>query len=243
MNALSIRKIVRIDEEKCDGCGVCVPGCAEGAIEIVDGKARLVADNLCDGLGNCLGTCPRGAITIEEQPVRPFDENAVEARRARQAPDETPPGHCPPRQCPGAAVRSFQHGEAPRGDATAERPSQLRHWPVQLALVPERGDIWEHADVLLAADCVAYSLGDFHDRLLAGRTLAVACPKLDDAAAYVDKLATVFAANDIRSITVARMTVPCCAGLEHIVREALARAGKTIPVETVIVDPSGVVLE
>ena len=242
------RSIVHIDEDKCDGCGLCVPACAEGAIRIVDGKARLVADNLCDGLGACLGACPKGAITIEERPAEPFDERAVQADAADAAEPEKAPDDPLPCGCPGTAMRQLLAGGAEDAAAPA-RPgraggrSRLGHWPVQLALLPETGDVWAGADVLLSADCVAFALPDFHERLLAGRTLAVACPKLDDAPARTDKLARVFAGNDIRSVTVARMEVPCCGGLERMVTAALAAAAADVPVSVVTVSAEGEILD
>jgi len=224
MTPTHMRKIVKIDEDKCTGCGLCVPSCAEGAIQIVDGKAHLVADNLCDGLGNCLGECPEGAITIEQRPAEAFDVKAVRAHKAG-------PKAPMPRGCPSTMARTLSAGAAaatPQAPTATEplRPSRLGHWPVQLALVPVAGEMWRDADVLIAADCVAYALGDFHERLLAGRSLAVACPKLDDVDPYIEKLTRVFAGNDIRSVTVAHMEVPCCGGLVSLVREALARAGR-----------------
>lgn len=223
--AQQTRKIVTIDEDKCNGCGACVPRCAEGAIRIIDGKARLVAENLCDGIGNCLGTCPMDAITIEERPAEEFDEAAVEAHLfgERKSLEELPRPAVG--GCPGKALRQLG-GNAADGDPTVGGPSRLGQWPVQLTLLPEQGPIWEGADVLLAADCVAYAMGNFHDELLAGRTLAIACPKLDNAQAYIDKLARIFAANRIHSLTIARMEVPCCAGLTRIVAAALAEAGR-----------------
>ncbi len=247
------RKIVRIDPDKCNGCGLCVPKCAEGAIRIIDGKARLVAENLCDGLGNCLGTCPRGAITIEERPAEAFDDTAVEASRSHARAPEAAPGAASAcaggtgplasRGCPGAMLRKLKQmadrGAPAAGPAAAPAGSRLGQWPVQLALLPPAGDIWQDADVLIAADCVAYAMGDFHDRLLAGRTLAVACPKLDDVQPYVEKLAAVFAAGGVRSVTVARMEVPCCGGLERLVREALAKADSAIPLDVIVVGIDG----
>jgi len=246
LETAQIRKIVRIDPDKCDGCGLCVPSCAEGAIRIVDGKARLAADNLCDGLGNCLGTCPRGAITIEERPAEEFSEQAVEAHKQKTAPK--PPLPC---GCPGTLARLLKaRGPAqacaqPGSDraeavsAAGGRPSRLGNFPVQLALVPPSGPTWQGADVLLAADCVAFALPDFYDRLLIGRTLAVACPKLDDVGPYVEKLANIFANNDIRSLTVARMEVPCCGGLVRAAQAALERCGRDIPLRVVTVHLDG----
>ena len=252
------RRIVKIDEEKCDGCGACVPSCAEGAVQVIDGKARLVAENLCDGLGNCLGTCPKGAITIEERPAEAFDKAAVEAHKhspggTAATPRPSSPAPCgeQPGVCPGAMARTFDDADersahtTPPGAATTAGPrkSRLRHWPVQLTLLPPQGPMWDGADVLLAADCAAFAMPDFHERLLAGKTLAVACPKLDDAEAYVEKMATVFSQNAVRSVTVARMEVPCCGGLEQIVGKAMERAGKRIPVTTVVLGARGEVLE
>jgi len=245
---LTTREIVHIDEDKCDGCGQCVPSCAEGAIEIIDGKARLIADNLCDGLGNCLGVCPKDAIRVGERPAEEFDLSAVESRRAAGAPkaEAGPPAGAG--GCPGMRLQTFASSKPAAaspgvGTAAGQGQSRLRHWPVQLTLLPEQGEIWAGEDVLLAADCAAYALGDFHDRLLAGRTLAVACPKLDDALSYVSKLARIFAGNDVRTITIARMEVPCCGGLERIVAAALKQSGKDIDVTIVTISTSGEVLE
>ena len=254
VTAIQTRKIVRIDEDKCDGCGLCVPNCAEGAIQIVDGKARLVAENLCDGLGNCLGTCPNDAITIEERPADEFDEQAVaehlakrprqtdrdrhaEVEPAPQAADKLPCG------CPGTMARKLKpqcDSSQPGTRNSISRPSRLGHWPVQLALLPAGGEVWQDADVLIAADCVGFAMPDFHERLLAGKTLAVACPKLDDVEPYIEKLASIFANNGIRSLTVARMEVPCCGGIVTAVREALKRSGRSdIPLREVRVGMDG----
>jgi len=238
----TMRKIVTIDEDKCDGCGLCVPDCAEGAIQVIDGKARLVGENLCDGLGNCLGACPTGAITIEEREADAFDEGAVEARRRDSAATEVQADTPAPRGCPGAALRQFAAAstDASAADEPAGRPSKLAHWPVQLALLPRGGKIWQDADVLIAADCVAFAMPDFHERLLAGKMVAVACPKLDDVGPYVDKLAGVFAHSTLKSITVAHMKVPCCTGIVTVVREALRLAGRDdIPVTDITVGVDG----
>ena len=242
MAAIATRKIVKIDEDRCNGCGLCVPKCAEGAIQIIDGKARLMADNLCDGLGNCLGTCPEDAITIEERPADAFDEEAVARHLQQEAPGASHPAagcpgaalrtlsegaaSAPPGGCPGTMARKLDAPDAPGPAAVTDRPSRLRHWPVQLALLPVRGEIWQDADVLIAADCVPAVMPDFHDQLLAGKTLAVGCPKLDDIQPYVEKLTRVFAANNIRSVTVAHMEVPCCSGIVHAVQTALEQAGR-----------------
>lgn len=250
-----IRKIVKIDGEKCNGCGECVPSCAEGAIRIINGKARLMADNLCDGLGACLGHCPMGAITVEERPAEDFDHHAVE-KHLKSSPAAKPmvPGPAPALApvahaggCPGSRMRVFEPAACPSVGGKAEgtkgktaSPSRLRQWPVQLTLLPMQGPIWTDADVLLAADCVPFAYPDFHESLLAGRTLAIACPKLDNCQPYIEKLATIFANNSIRSVTVARMEVPCCSGLTRVARMALEASGRTdIEVKEVVLPIRG----
>lgn len=233
------RKIVRIDEDLCNGCGLCVPSCAEGAIKIINGKAKLIADNLCDGLGNCLGECPMDAISIEERPAEAFDEEAVEKRLAAESDKPAAP---PAGGCPGSMMRMMQpKPAAPRADAPAgARNSQLGQWPVQLTLVPTTGPMWQEADVLIAADCVPFAMPDFHETLLAGKSLAIACPKLDNAGPYVEKLTQIFANNTIQSVTIAHMQVPCCSGIVRAVQEALARSGRDdIHVEDVTVAIDG----
>jgi Pyruvate/2-oxoacid:ferredoxin oxidoreductase delta subunit len=242
MNGKVNRKIVKIDEDKCDGCGLCVPDCAEGAIQVIDGKAKLLADNLCDGLGNCLGVCPHDAITIEERPADEFDEAAVEATlqvAAAPEPAEAPCG------CPGAMARTLspQAAESAPAAPTAEQKSQLSHWPVQLTLVPPSGAMWSDADVLIAADCVAFAMPDFHERLLSGRAVVIACPKLDDVSPYIDKLTRIFADNPIKSVTVAHMEVPCCTGIVMVAKAAMDNSGRTdIPFSDITVGIDGTVL-
>ncbi len=246
-----VREIVIIDEDKCDGCGLCVPSCAEGAIQIIDGKARLVGENLCDGLGNCLGECPKDAITIETRQAEGFDEDAVKAHLAGLKPAAPAPiaDGCSSGGCPGSMLRDLSSGApaaattqqaAPKAAAVNENP--LSHWPIQLTLLPEQGKIWQDADVVLAADCAAFAMTGFGD-LLAGRTLAIACPKLDDPQSYVTKLASIFASNNINSITIVRMEVPCCGGLEVIVQRALENAGKDISVKAMIIGVNGQILD
>jgi ferredoxin len=235
------RKIVRIDESKCDGCGECVPSCAEGAIEIVEGKAKLVSDRLCDGLGACLGHCPLGAITVEERDSDPFEEAAVLAHRSREAEH---PGH--PSGCPSARLMQFAApGRLPltKADDAPSAAGALRHWPVQLHLVPPTAPFFRGADLLICAPCVPVAMPDFHARLLQGRSVALACPKLDDQTGYLEKLALIFARAEPRSVTVARMSVPCCGGLLRLVRQARDVAGSDLPITDVVVGHDGVVAE
>lgn len=237
MSSKKTRKIVKIDESKCDGCGQCVPSCAEGAIKIENGKAKLAADNLCDGLGNCLGTCPKDAITIEERPADEFDEQAVKA--AQKAEDHSCHSPTISGGCPGSAVRSFAQNDAPAASSPRPGLSRLKQWPIQLHLLPTGGKVWQNADVLIAADCTAFALGGFHDELLAGKALAIACPKLDDTDVYVEKLTEIFRNNEIRSLTVARMSVPCCGGIVDIVTKALEQANKQLALRVVTIELDG----
>jgi NAD-dependent dihydropyrimidine dehydrogenase PreA subunit len=232
---MSKRSIVRIDEEKCTGCGDCVPACAEGAIRIIDGKARLVADNLCDGLGACLGDCPAGAITIEERDADAFDEAAVTAVAAH--------GHGHMGGCPGSRVMTFERPASEPGVGAGPQPSELRHWPVQLHLVSPRAPYFRGTDLLLAADCTAFAVGDFHSKHLKGRALAIACPKLDDGHdVYLEKLVALIDEASVNTITVMIMEVPCCGGLLELARDAAARASRKVPVKRILVGLKGDVL-
>ncbi len=251
------RKIVQIDEAKCDGCGLCVPSCAEGAIEIVDGKARLVADLYCDGLGACLGECPQGAITIVQREAEPFDEEAAQQQAAKLPRTSCPAasGGAPVQTaCPGSMVRNLQLdlGESPSSSATessteasAASPTrcELANWPIQLHLVPPNAPFLRNADLLLVADCVPFALADFHKRLLRKRPVVVGCPKLDDASSYVEKLAGIVAASNIQSLTVIHMEVPCCTGLVRIAEEALRISGRSTPLEDVTISIRGKIIE
>ncbi|MCK9461246.1 MAG: 4Fe-4S binding protein [Proteobacteria bacterium] len=233
------RSIVRIDEEKCTGCGVCVPACAEGAIQIVDGKARLAADNLCDGLGACLGDCPEGAITIEERDADEYDEAAV-AKRLGRAPAHDH-GHMG--GCPGSRVMTFERPAAAAVAAAGPQASELRQWPVQLHLVSPRAPYFQGADLLLAADCTAFAMGDFHSGHLKGKALAIACPKLDEGQdAYLEKLVALVDEARVNTITVLVMEVPCCGGLQRLVEEALSRASRKVPLKRVLVSLQGEVI-
>ena len=224
------RNIVKIDEEKCTGCGLCIPACAEGALQIVDGKARLVKDIYCDGLGACLGECPQDAITIIQREAEEFDEKAVEEylKKSRAVP---PVQHAHPHStgCPSAQVRHFEREHEEKPTITEKRETRLSTWPVQLKLLPPNAPFFENSDLLIAADCVPFAYADFHEDFLKGKSLAVGCPKLDDAGLYRDKLASIFRMSNIRSVTVVNMEVPCCFGLYRIVKEALASSGKNIP--------------
>jgi Fe-S-cluster-containing hydrogenase component 2 len=216
---MAVRKMVQIDEDKCDGCGLCATACHEGAIQIVDGKAKLVSESYCDGLGDCLGECPRDAITIVEREAAPYDQAAVDAHLARLAVEQ---GETPPPVgggCPGAALRSFEPSEAADGEGV-DRPSRLAQWPVLLNLVPPNAPFLQGADLLISADCVAYATANFHEHYLKGKTLVVGCPKFDDIQHYYEKLKLMFAEARPRSITVTRMQVPCCGGLAHVVTRA-----------------------
>lgn len=236
------RKIVHIDEEKCNGCGLCVPACHEGAIQIIDGKARLLDDKLCDGLGDCLGECPEGAIVIEEREADPFDEEAVKEHLEKveagcDEADDLPCG------CPSSTVKTIERESTEKDPGVetgeGEVPSELRQWPVQLALLPPKAKFFQGANLLVAADCVPFAYGNFHRDFLRDNVVVVGCPKLDNAEAHYQKLAEIFKLNNINKITVAIMEVPCCSALKHIVEQAIKASGKNIPVEVVVISASG----
>jgi Pyruvate/2-oxoacid:ferredoxin oxidoreductase delta subunit len=239
---MAIRDVVQIDERLCDGCGDCVPSCAEGAIQIIGGKARLVGDVYCDGLGACLGHCPQGAITVVRREAANFDQAAVDRHLGRlKASHPAPPpmglpvaGGQAASSCPGSRVHAF--GPAPAsGEEAVAAPSRLRQWPIQLHLLPPAVPFLQDAELLLAADCVAYAVGGFHQAHLDGRALAIACPKLDSQQdVYVDKLAAMIDLGGIRSIEVMIMEVPCCSGLVRLAEEARARAARTVPLRVTV---------
>jgi len=231
-----LRKVVHIDEEKCTGCGVCIPSCAEGALHIVDGKARLVSDEYCDGLGACLGECPEGAISIEEREAEEFDDTAVahHVHQHSHARETLPCG------CPSASVTRLERRGVENGGASStRRESNLGNWPVQLALVPPGAYFLQGADVVLAADCVPFANADFHRDFLKDHALLVACPKLDDFEAHLARLTEILRGSRVKSITVVRMEVPCCSGLTHMAEEAIRLSGKEIPLGEAIIGIKG----
>lgn len=238
---MALRKIVNIDEDLCDGCGECVPSCAEGALQIVDGKARLVKDIYCDGLGACLGQCPHDAITIEEREAPAFDEAATEVhleklKLAEQKKPEIKAQPDLPCGCPGSAMKSFKPVAgaapfaAPVGQPVPGQASALNHWPIQLMLVPAAAPFLKQTDLLICADCVPFAVPDFHSKFLEGRSVLVGCPKLDNNDFYREKLAEIFATAQPTSINVLRMEVPCCGGIAQAVLEARDKAAVHMPV-------------
>lgn len=239
-----IRQVIQIDEEKCDGCGLCANACHEGAIEIVGGKAKLVRDDFCDGLGDCLPICPNDAITFVQREAAAYNEEAVvENRRKRERFAEV--GHAAG-QCPGAAMRTFECSEEPTGapePATIDgaASSRLQNWPVQIKLAPVQAPYFQGAHLLVAADCCAYAYGAFHPDFIRGKICLIGCPKLDGAD-YSDKLAEIISVNDIQSVTIARMEVPCCGGLERMATVALRASGKFIPWQVVTFSLDGRIL-
>ena len=224
-----IRKIIHIDEEKCNGCGLCAKACHENAIGMVNGKARLLRDDYCDGLGDCLPACPTGAITFVEREAAAYDEAAVRANQARLRGEAC--------GCPGSQSRKLN----PCAPGGADVPSQLRQWPVQIKLAPVRAPYFQGADLLVAADCTAYAYGNFHRDFMQGKVTLVGCPKLD-AVDYAEKLRAILQENEIQSLTVVRMEVPCCGGMEQAVRRALAACGKPLSLKVVTLSTDGRIL-
>ena len=223
-----IRRIITIDEEKCNGCGLCAKACHEGAIGMVAGKAKLLREDYCDGLGDCLPACPMNAISFEEREAPAYNEAAVLA--AKKAKEEKLPCGCPGSAC--QSIHRDHHGEA------VCVPSELTNFPVQIKLLPPNAPYLEGADLLIAADCTAYSYGNFHSDFIKGRVTVIGCPKLDGVD-YAEKLTQIFKSNRIKSVTVTRMTVPCCGGLSHAVKTAIENSGKDIPLRIVTISPDG----
>jgi ferredoxin len=227
----AIRNIIRINEDLCNGCGQCASACAEGAIAMIDGKAKLISEVYCDGLGACIGECPTGALTIEQREADEFDETLVEQHLARQGrpPLHAPqPAACPSGGCPSAMARTLRGAAAGVID-DAETPSRLANWPVQLMLVPPTAPYLKNASLVIAADCTSFAYADFHKRFLGDRVLLIGCPKLDDAAYYKEKLTQLIGLNGIQDIEVVYMEVPCCSGLVRVVQNAVAECGQGIP--------------
>ena len=228
-----IRKIIQIDHHKCNGCGACAAACHEGAIAMVEGKAQLMRDDYCDGLGDCLPACPTGAISFVVREAAAYDEAAVLAAKAKKA-ETLPCG------CPGTAAKAIHRQQAPA--ACAPQQSQLRQWPVQIKLAPVNAPWFDGADVLVAADCTAYAYGNFHQEFIKGRITLVGCPKLDSVD-YAEKLTEILRNNAIRSVTVVRMEVPCCGGMENAVKKALQLSGRSIPCQVVTISTDGRILD
>lgn len=240
---MATRKIVKIDEEKCNGCGLCIPNCVEGALQIIDGKAKLISEKYCDGLGACLGHCPQDAITIIEREAEDFDEKAVEAFLHKK-PEVKPDSKSQPAPlftgCPSSRAMHFKVPEV-HTESTSTTPSisQLTQWPVQLKLVPVNAPYFQDADLLVVADCVPFAYPNFHQDFLKGRAVVVGCPKLDDIQYYKEKLTEIFKTNSIRSVTIPYMEVPCCFGLVKATEDAIKASGKDIPLRKIEISIQG----
>lgn len=232
-----IRKIIKIDEEKCNGCGACAAACHEGAIEMVNGKAKLTREDYCDGLGDCLPACPTGAISFEEREAPAYDEAAVLAAKQKKAPQILPCG------CPGTQSKAIRREEKACEVATQiPAISQLMQWPVQIKLVPVNAPYFDNANLLVAADCTAYAYGNFHNEFIRNHITLIGCPKLDEGD-YAEKLTQIIANNNIKSVTITRMQVPCCGGIENAVKRALQSSGKFIPWRVVTISTDGRILD
>lgn len=243
-----MRKIIEIDDELCDGCGECVPSCAEGAIQVVDGKARLVAEKYCDGLGACLGECPNGALRVIEREADDFDEEAVEEYLREQGNGQKPAEFAMAPACPSSQIHVFapaEYEKAPGegGEAPGRVVSRLTHWPVQINLVPPTAPFLKGADLLIVADCVSVAYPNLHGDFLEDKVIMMGCPKFDDVPGYVDKFTEIFKTAGIKSITALVMEVPCCSGLPMIIKRAMEAAGKEIPIDQVIISTRGEVLQ
>ncbi len=234
-----IRKIIRIDGEKCSGCGACAAACHEGAIGMVDGKAKLLREDFCDGLGDCLPSCPAGAITFEEREAPEYDGEAVRKARGKGTVEETRR----PSGCPGSAPARLERAEPPAAPAQAGKPvSRLAQWPCQIRLAPAKAPFLDGAELLIAADCTAYAYAALHEDFMRGRITLIGCPKLD-AVDYSEKLTAILRDNDVRSVTLVRMEVPCCGGLRHAAETALEQSGKAVPLQVVTISRDGRILE
>ena len=229
-----LRKIIKINEELCNGCGACAAACHEGAIEMVDGKAKLTREDYCDGLGDCLPACPTNAISFEMREAPAYDEAAV--RRAQQQKKMAAPLPC---GCPGSQARALQRSAQPAPAVSGEKPvSQLMQWPVQIKLVPVNAPYFENANLLIAADCTAYAYANFHNEFIRNRITLIGCPKLDEGD-YAEKLTAIIANNNIKSVTIVRMEVPCCGGIENAAKRAIQASGKFLPWQVVTIATNG----
>jgi NAD-dependent dihydropyrimidine dehydrogenase PreA subunit len=250
---MAVREIIEIDEELCDGCGDCVTACAEGAIQLIDGKAKLISDSYCDGLGACLGDCPQGAITIVKREAEGFDEEAVAVHLSKIGRESTHQAVQPLNvvnqpavsagSCPGSRAQTIQPASVAASSELPPVASQLRHWPIQLHLVPPTAPFFQGADVLLAADCLPFAVPDFHQRFLAEHSLAIACPKLDsNQEIYLEKLVAMIDVAEIKSIHVMVMEVPCCSGLVRLADEARKRSSREVAVKFSVIGTNGSVV-
>ena len=231
-----LRKIIKIDEEKCNGCGACAAACHEGAIEMIDGVAKLTREDYCDGLGDCLPACPTGAITFEEREAPEYNEAAVMEAKLKKAPKKLPCG------CPGMMAKAIQRSSPAPAAKNADVTSQLSQWPCQIKLVPVNAPYFDDANLLIAADCTAFAYGNFHHDFIRGHITLIGCPKLDEGD-YAEKLTQIIRNNNIKSVKVARMEVPCCGGIENAVKRALQASGKFIPWQVVTVSTDGKILD
>jgi Fe-S-cluster-containing hydrogenase component 2 len=239
-----LRKIIEIDEERCDGCGQCVPACAEGSLEIVDGKARVVSDNLCDGLGACLGECPNDALRIVEREADEFDEEAVETYLAEKEKKGRFQKEVIHSGCPSARIQHFGPARAAAASTSeAAEKSALAHWPVQIHLVPPTAPFLKGADLLIVADCVPVAFPSLHRDFMQGKAVMIGCPKFDDVNEYIEKFEHIFKIAGIKSITTVIMEVPCCSGLPAVVKKGLEAAGKSIPIQEVVVSTRGEIIQ
>jgi len=236
---MAMRNIVKIDEEKCNGCGLCVNACVEGAIKLINGKARLISDIYCDGLGACIGHCPQDAITIEKRDAKEFDEQATQAHLSREQIAKKQADFV----CPSMAMQDLTAKGAKTTAAESDMPSELKQWPVQLMLVSPHAPYFKNADLLLVADCVPFAMGDFHNKFLKDKNIAIGCPKLDDSKFYVEKLSDILINNNLNTLAVIHMMVPCCSGLTYIAREAIKLSGSSMKFEDVTVDLHGEIIK
>ena len=232
-----IRRIIKIDEDLCNGCGLCAEACHEDAIDMIDGKAKLLRDDYCDGLGDCLPACPTGAIRFEEREAAAYDEIAVKANMAKKA-----GGACRSGGCPGSNAHAIKRAAVPAEETVQETQSELMQWPAQIKLVPVNAPYFDGANLLVSADCAAYAYANFHGKFMRNRVTLIGCPKLD-AGDYSEKLTAIISQNNIKSITIVRMEVPCCCGLEHAAVTALKNSGKMIPWQVVTISTDGRILE